>query len=245
MAIYKQKGKRVLNSGFCVGIIDGDWKVPYIPGDVTNASTYPFPVVYHFLDDIDVKLILNGDPSQREPVLRAMKEIAAMGVKGISGDCGFLIHYQADAAKAVDIPVYLSSLLQLPLMDMTLGKDKSIAIVAAISSSVNEEVIGKAGYRGSREVIIRGMEDCPHFAVQMLQPSDQLDSELAEKEVVELCLQIQEEHPNLGAILLECSMLPPYSRAVQAATGLPVFDFVTMINYFQRAAHRTEFTGYY
>ncbi|MCY3752079.1 MAG: aspartate/glutamate racemase family protein [Gammaproteobacteria bacterium] len=243
MAIYRQKGKRVLNEGFCVAIIDGDWKVPYIPGDVTNASTYPFPVVYHFLDDIDVTLILNGDPSQREPVIRAVKEIASSGVRGISGDCGFLIHYQADAARAVDIPVYLSSLLQLPLMDAILAGDRSIGIIAAVASSVDEDVIRKAGFKGRRELVIRGMQDSNVFASSLLQPSTSIDSDAAANEVIDLCLQMQQEHPNLGAYLFECSMLPPYSHAAHAATGLPVFDFVTMINYFQRASYRKEFTG--
>lgn len=245
MAIYRQKGKRVLNNGYCVAIIDGDWKVPYIPGDVTNASTYPFPVVYHFLDDIDVTLVLKGDPSQCEPVIRAVKEIAASGVRGISGDCGFLIHYQAEAARAVDIPVYLSSLLQLPLLDAVLAKDRSIGIIAAMASSVNEDVIRKAGFKGPRELVIRGMQDSNVFASCLLQPSTSIDSDAAENEVVDLCVQMQLEHPNLGAYLFECSMLPPYSHAAQAATGLPVFDFVTMINYFQRASFRRQFSGYY
>ena len=159
MTVFRQKGRRVLNNGHCVAIIDGDWKVPYIPGDVTNASTWPFPVVYHFLDDIDVPLILEGDPSQREPVIRAIKEIAGLGVRGISGDCGFLIHYQADAAKSVDIPVYLSSLLQLPFIDSVLAKGQAIGIVAAIASSLTDDVIQKSGFSGSRKLVLRGMQD--------------------------------------------------------------------------------------
>lgn len=245
MAVYRQKGKQVLNNGFCVALIDVDWKVPYIPGDVTNAGTWPFPVVYHFLDDVDITLVLKGDPSQREPIMREMKKIAATGVKGISGDCGFLIHYQAEAARAVDVPVYLSSLLQLPLMDAVLAKARSIGIIAAIESAITDDVITKAGFNGSREIVIRGMQDCASFASSVLQPSDQLDSDAIQKELLDLCLKMQEEHPNLGAFLLECSLLPPYSRAAQAATGLPVFDFVSMINYFQRASYQKEYTGFY
>ncbi|MGI9307905.1 MAG: aspartate/glutamate racemase family protein, partial [Gammaproteobacteria bacterium] len=192
-----------------------------------------------------VRLVLDGDPSQSEPIIRAVKELEAQGVRGVSGDCGFLIHYQAEAAKSVDIPVFLSPLLQLPLMDKFLRKEGSIGIVAALESSVTEDVIKKSGFSSSRELVVRGMQDQPEFASCLLQPSERLDSGKAEREVVELCLETQREHPNLGALLLECSMLPPYSHAVQSATGLPVFDFITMINFFQRAAYRKTFTGYY
>lgn len=238
---YTQSCRRQLANGHCIGIIDGDWLSPYIPGDVTNATTYSYPVLYKFLDKIDVKLVVDGHPSQREPILEAVRELADQGVRGISGDCGFLVHYQQEAARAVDIPVFLSSLLQLPWIDTLLAPERSIGIVAAFEASVTPEVVGKSGYTGSRELVISGLQGLPEFEANILQPSTGIDSDQAEAELVELCRTMQEKNPLMGAFLLECSMLPPYAHAIHAATKLPVFDFVTMINYFQQATHRQEF----
>jgi hypothetical protein len=53
-----------------------------------------------------------------------------------------------------------------------------------------------------------------------------------------------ETHPDIGAIVLECSDLPPYAAAVQAAVNLPVFDFITMIQYVHSALVRRPFQGF-
>jgi Asp/Glu/hydantoin racemase len=66
-----------------------------------------------------------------------------------------------------------------------------------------------------------------------------------EAELLSVCRQIKEEHRDLAAILLECSMLPPYSRALQDALGVPVFDFVTMIDYLYAATHQRKYEGFY
>jgi hypothetical protein len=38
-----------------------------------------------------------------------------------------------------------------------------------------------------------------------------------------------EAHPEIGAIVLECTNMPPYRADIQAVTGLPVFDITTLV----------------
>jgi hypothetical protein len=56
--------------------------------------------------------------------------------------------------------------------------------------------------------------------------------------------QIVDEDPAVKAILLECSLLPPYGAAVQEALDMPVFDYVTMINYVYSAVVKKRFEGF-
>jgi Asp/Glu/hydantoin racemase len=70
-----------------------------------------------------------------------------------------------------------------------------------------------------------------------------LDSGRVESEAVSVARKIVEDEPDVGALLLECSCLPPYGRTIQEAVGLPVFDYVTMINYVHSALVKRRFEG--
>ncbi|MEO6749516.1 MAG: aspartate/glutamate racemase family protein, partial [Casimicrobiaceae bacterium] len=49
------------------------------------------------------------------------------------------------------------------------------------------------------------------------------------------------ENPDVGAIVLECTNMPPYAAAVQRATGLPVYDIYSMINWFHAGLRPRRF----
>ena len=36
-------------------------------------------------------------------------------------------------------------------------------------------------------------------------------------------------HPDVGAIVLECTNMPPYTADIQRETGRPVFDIVSLV----------------
>jgi len=65
-----------------------------------------------------------------------------------------------------------------------------------------------------------------------------------ETEVVGVAKELVKKNPEVGAILLECSLLPPFAKAVQEATQLPVFDFTTLINMVHSSLLRGPFNGY-
>ncbi|HOC82680.1 MAG TPA: aspartate/glutamate racemase family protein, partial [Synergistales bacterium] len=93
-------------------------------------------------------------------------------------------------------------------------------------------------------VVVYGMEDQDEFRTSILDEKGTLDSDLIEKEVCGVASRMKEENPNLGAVLLECSDLPPYAAAIQKVTDLPVFDFITMINHVHSAVCRTRYSGF-
>ena len=240
MPVYRTNGNAVAG-GKAVGILLLDYKGPFVPGDVGNASSYDYPVVFRTVPKATSKRVFAGDPELEAAVIEAAKALEAEGVKGISSDCGYFVNYQEAVAKAVKVPVYLSSLLQLPFISACIGRDRPIGVICANSRSLGNRVLEMTGLGAEREVLIQGMQDEPVFGSSVTGDCLQLDPDVIEAEVVGVARRMQRDRPNLGAILIECSMLPPYARAVQDATGLPVFDFLTMIDFHEKAAHRRSY----
>lgn len=240
MPVYKSEPSAVA-SGHAVGILLLDYKGPFIPGDVGNATSYDYPVIFRTVPKATSARVFSGDPELEAAVIEAAKALEAGGVKGISSDCGYFVNYQDAVAKAVKVPVYLSSLLQLPFISACIGRERPIGVICANAAALGNRVLEMTGLGSDRDVFIKGMRDEPVFGSSITGDCAQLDPEVLEAEVVGLAKRMVRERPEMGAILIECSMLPPYAKAVQDATGLPVFDFITMIDYHERAAHRASY----
>lgn len=244
MATYRtRRGAR--NYGQAIGILQLDCSLPFIPGDVDNASTYRYPVLYRVVPGLSTAACLRGAPDLAAAAVAAAIELETQGVRAITSDCGFMLQFQDAVRQAVGVPVCMSSLLQLPLIAGSLAATRPIAVITADSTNLTPDFLARAGVVVRNPVIIRGLQDMPEFRTAVLDEKGSLNADLIEEEVVGVSRRVKEEHRDLGAILLECSMLPPYARAVQDAVALPVFDFVTMIDYLYSAAHQKRYEGFY
>lgn len=243
MPIYKTR-QTAETYGQAIGILLLDARCPFIPGDVANASTYGYPILYKTVPGLTTSVCLNGAPEFNQKMAAAAQELEAQGVRGISSDCGFMLQFQNAVRAAVKVPVALSSLLQLPFIAQTLSPEAPIGVITADSSNLSMDFLARANIVVQNPVIIRGLQNEPEFRAAVLEEKGTLDSDLITQETVKVALGMKSEHPQMGTILLECSMLPPYSLAVQEATGLPVFDFNTMIDYLQSGTHQKIYSGY-
>jgi len=241
--IYKtQKGR--VSSGEAIGILLLDTSVPFIPGDVANATTYPFPVRFKRVDGFTVARAIGKDPTVFESLLTAARELVQQGVRAITGDCGFMGIHQKKLATELGIPVFLSSLLQIPFIRNLIAVDAKVGIITADSRSLDTHLLTAVGVPDVSNLVIRGLEDQRHFYQFAIEETGSLDSEAVEGEVVAVARQIAAEDQLIRAILLECSLLPPYGAAVHEAVNLPVFDYITMINFVFSSVVKQRYSGF-
>jgi hypothetical protein len=71
---------------------------------------------------------------------------------------------------------------------------------------------------------------------------ERLDVEAAERDLLQAADALVERHPDVGAFLLECTNMTPYSDAIAAHTGLPVFDMYGFISWFQTGLRPRRFS---
>lgn len=243
MAFFQAKNKKQSWYGESIGILILDAAYPCIPGNVGNASTFPFPVRYKRVKEASIeRLVKQKDITLLEPFIDAAIELQEEGVKAITGACGFMALFQREVSDAVDVPVFLSSLLQIPFIYQI--KKQKIGIITADSKSLTPEHFISVGVNKEIPLLIGGMEDQKEFREAILEEKGTLDSDLIESEVVGVAKKLITENPDIGALVLECSDLPPYAHAIQKEVNLPIFDFTTMIQYVHTALVRKEFQGF-
>ncbi len=245
MAVFQVRNKLQSWYGESIGILILDATYPCVPGNVGNASTFDFPVRYKVVKNASIDRLLNQrDPSLLIPFIEAARELQDEGVKAITGACGFMALFQRQVADALDIPVFLSSLLQVPFIYQMLPRGRKIGIISADSSALTSDHFASVGITPDIPLILGGMEKKKEFREAVLLEKGTLDSEQIQCEVVEVAEQMVANDPDIAAIVLECSDLPPYAAAVQAAVNRPVFDFITMIQYVHSSLVRKPFQGF-
>jgi hypothetical protein len=228
-----------------VGILVTDALITRPPGDVGNPATYPFPVLYQKVATASwERIIEKEDPELAGPILEAGRELIKKGAVAVTSTCGFMILYQAELARELPVPVFLSSLLQLPFIRRILGPDDQIGIITANALHLTSRHLQLAGLEDVEAAKIIGLEARPAFREAIFGGSGNFAYRAVEEEVVAAAREVVQGKGRVKAILLECSNLPPYAAAVQEAVGLPVFDFNTMIHQVYRAIRQLPYPGF-
>ncbi len=227
--------------GHAVGIIAVDLVYPKLPGNVANATTFDFPVLYKKVS-FEIEQLFSGDPALEEMIVDAAKELVADGARAIIGACGYFAHFQKQVAAAVDVPVFLSSLVQVPMIKIGLRPEQKILVLCASGDDMNREFLAKVN-ANLDDCIIQDVGSLESFA-PIRWGKTELDNRRLSKDLAELALSVVSEHPEIGAILLECSDLPPYACDIQRATGLPVYDFISLINWVEHAVVQKRYYGF-
>jgi hypothetical protein len=237
-----QKGQ--VSSGEAIGILLLETSVPFIPGDVANATTYSFPVRFKKVKGFSVRRALSKDPTVYESLREAARDLVQQGVRAVTGDCGFMGIHQKKLARELGVPVFLSSLLQIPFISQLIGEKAKVGIITADSKSLSVDLLAAVGVSDPANLVIGGLQECQQFYRFAIEETGSLDVTAVEQEVVNLTQDMVAEDPQIRAILLECSLLPPYGAAVQNAVNLPVFDYVTMINFVFSAVVKQRYVGF-
>ena len=174
-------------------------------------------------------MVLEGDYALLEPFIKGALELEREGVNAITTSCGFMAMFQKELAEKVHIPLFTSSLLQVSLAYNCLPPKKCVGILTADSRNLSERHFKGAGIDQIPKVVY-GMEGS-HFHDIFVKNSEHLNIQQAQQDIVGIAKRMVHEHPEVGAIVLECTNMPPYAYAVATVTDMPVYDITTLAAY--------------
>ncbi|WP_421994698.1 aspartate/glutamate racemase family protein [Reyranella sp.] len=218
--------------GAPLGILMLEARFPRIPGDMGNAATWPFPVLYRVVRGASPeRVVMQGARGLLQDFVAAATDLVDLGAEAITTNCGFLSIFQREIAAAVGVPVATSSLMQVPWVQATLPPGRRVGIVTVSAGSLTPAHLEAAGV--PLDAPIAGTENGREFFRVLIKGEKQdMDVDLAREDVVGAGRELVARHPEIGAIVLECTNMPPYAAALQAAVGLPVYDIYSLVTWF-------------
>lgn len=227
-----QGGKSIY--GATLGILMLDARFPRIPGDMGNATTWPFPVHYRIVRGASPdRVVRNRAEGLLDDFAEAGKELIADGVDLLTTNCGFLALHQQALAAQFSVPFASSSLMQIPMINALLPPGRRAGIVTISAESLSGDHLQAIGL--DADIPVCGVDPQGEFASAILGNRDQMDVAKAETENVNAALELAAV-PDVGAIVLECTNMAPYAAAIRRETGLPVFSIFNFISWLQQSA---------
>jgi len=241
--IYISEGQ--LMSGFTIGILVQDVHYPIVPGNVVNADTYSYPVRMEIVPGANQKRMHSGDETLLPAIIDTCKKLEQQGCRAICGSCGYFGNFQRQVAEEIDVPVYLSSVIQVPWIRVSLSRNGEIGILCADIENFSTKLYESCGVTedDQKRCHVVGAGHFPEFSA-LLERRGHFDNGILKQELVQLSIDLVNQYPKIEAILLECSDMPPYAAAIQRAVQLPVYDFITMIDYAHSAVAKKPYFGF-
>ena len=217
--------------GAPLGVLMLSARFPRIPGDMGNGQTWPFPVLSRLgAAAAPERVVLEGARGLLPEFLEAASELVRAGAEAITTNCGFLSIFQREIAAHVRVPVATSSLLQAPWVQATLPPGRRVGVVTISAATLTPAHLRSAGAPEDTPVV--GVDPAGElYRVIIGGEWETLDPARAEADVVRAGRALLARHDRIGAIVLECTNMPPYAAALADAVGLPVFDAHSLVRW--------------
>ena len=223
------------------GILRLDVDLFDVPGCIASNDTFPFPRKSKRVIGATVDKMTSGDKALELPMINAARELEREGVAAIMGECGFMALFQEVLQRNVSIPVFTSSLLLVPWVYRMIPRQKRIGILTFMTSRLREAHFRGAGWSSQEiPIVVAGVEDQSAWKL-VLSPEHLYHGEDLERQLMDVTTRMVRDNSDLGALVLECAIMPVFAHKIQAKAGLPVFDITTLANMMFESISRKPF----
>ena len=225
-----------------LGILMLNTRFPRPPGDIGNPDTFGYAVDYAVIEPATVDRIVSAEgPSGRvmDAFVDAAHGLVDRGARGLTTSCGFMAIAQKELAGRCRVPVITSSLCQIPLVQASLPAGKRVGVLTIDSTQLTAAHF--AGVGAPTDLPIEGVEGGSELSRVIQNDLETLDVGKAEEDVTDAGRRLLAKSPDVGGIVLECTNMAPYARALTETLGLPVYDIIGLLGWWHKAVQPQKY----
>lgn len=223
-----------------IGILMLETSFERFVGDIGNARTWPFPVQYRIVKGASPDRVTGpADAALLAAFKAGAGDLVAAGVDGITTTCGFLALWQHELAAHVPVPVATSALLQVPMVARMLPKGRRPAIFTFSAEALSDRHLIAVGVDPATPKF--GMAPASAFQRAIRTGDRSASFATLRAEVLATAERAVRADPSIGALVLECTNLTPYSAELRQSLAMPIFDMVSLVHWFHRSLRPEAF----
>ena len=228
--------------GQVAGILMMDSTIPRLPGDPGHAATLPFPVRYGIVRGFPFEDLVEIRRENIGRVINAAIDLEREGVNFVAADCGLFSPFQRDISEMLSIPFLGSALNLIPLISGFMPGGKKVGLITGDTRLLKNEHLISAG-ADPETVVIRGMEKSREFEDVVIKRGQKLDVEALQAGVLTAAEDLFRSGEKIGSVVLECTNLITFRSDIQQQFNVPVFDMVTLIEFFADGYRLRDFSA--
>lgn len=242
MAMARPSSKRPMHDPLpVIGILKLETRFERFIGDIGNPDSLPYPTLIETVAGATADKVTSlKDDSLLDPFIAAGKRLVAKGANAITTTCGFLVLYQRELARHLPVPVATSSLLQIPIAQALLPAGKRVGVLTFDGANLGPRHLAAAG--APLDTAVVGLDRASAFRADIL-GGPPVTSELRRADALCCAAELARQEPQLGAVVIECTNMAPYSAAIGAELGVPVFDTVTLVEWLATGVRPHVYAG--
>ena len=206
-------------------VLQLDTRFPRIPGDIACKDTYSFPIRIQVIDRAVVADVVSLEPEALD-ISGFAFALASADSKIISTSCGFMVYFQEVLSAQTEKTFVSSALIELPKLRMRF-QDTEILVITFDAGILTAPAYHRAldGFAGP----VVGLDTSMHLQQVISQDLDDLNFERAEEDIDGLIRAALASYPEIKAIMLECTNLPPYKHIIRRHFSGEIVDCLSVL----------------
>jgi Asp/Glu/hydantoin racemase len=112
-----------------------------------------------------------------------------------------------------------------------LPQGRRVGVLTISKASLTSEHLKASGIPLDTPIV--GTDEGREFSRAILDDEPTLDVDLARGDLIDAGNQLVRDHPDIGAIVLECTNMTPYAADLRQTLGLPIYSIYSFVTWFQ------------
>lgn len=198
-------------------------------------------VIFKRVPGLTLEQVKSGNltPGVNAALVASIQWLESKGVDSITGEEAYMLPLQKSVVAVASVPVFMTDLIQIPMVSHAFDRFEKIAILTEDSVAVTENAVKQvllkecSFHMDEKQFVTVSCQSVPGLLA--CTRGEKVDFDKVCAGVVKAARDCKIAEPHVRAFILEGAEMSPYADALRRELAVEVYDVVTCANFFTGA----------